>query len=351
MSLLSEDSLKRELSAGRFAPAYLLFGEDAYLKKLYADRIAEKAVDGDPFFNLADFTGTCDLQALYDAVVQYPVMSARKCVRLTDYDYEHASSGEFDRLCAIFGQLNDTCVLVLRFDTVAFDPSAKKGGRAKKLLSALEKGGGRAAELGHRRPAELAKMLTDGAAKRGCRMEPTAARYLIETVGSDLNILRNELDKLTAYRPGGELDRAAIDAVCAKSVEASVYDLAGRIFACDAEGALRLLDDLFFMRVEPMIILYTVSAAYIDLYRVYAARADGVSLNDTAAAFDYGRRAFLLERAARQLRRFDEKKLSLSFESLLEADRRLKSFGADGRVILEELVVRLCWILSRGATA
>lgn len=348
MSIINEDQLKKDISSARLAPAYILCGEDAYLKKLYYDRIAEKAVDGDPFFNLQDFNADCDLQSVYDAVSQYPVMSERKCVRLTDYDFEHCSSADFERLCAILGELYDSCVLILRFETVPFDAESKKAGKAKKVLAALEKGGGKAAVLGHRRPAELAKILCDGAEKRGCKMDAAVARYLTETVGNDLNILQNELEKLTNYIPGGVIDRETVDKVCIKTVEASVYDLTSHIFNCDVDGALQLLGELFYMRIEPMVILYTVFSAYTDIYRAFAASQDGVPLSAAAAAFDYGKRTFLLERASRRLRRFDAKKLSLSFTALLEADKSFKSFGADGRIILEKLTVRLCWIIAKG---
>ena len=48
------------------------------------------------------------------------------------------------------------------------------------------------------------------------------------------------------------------------------------------------------------------------------------------------------------MRLFDFKKLCLSFEALVDADRRLKSNGADGRIILEQLVVRLIYIIAKG---
>lgn len=348
MSLITEEELKKQLSAGRLAFAYLLCGEDGYLKKLYYDRIAEKAVDGDPFFNLTDFPADCNLQQLYDAVEQYPVMSERKCVRLTDFDVEKAASADFDRLCTILSSPNESCVLLLRFDNISFDASGKKGGRTKKLLAALDKGGGMAVDFSHRKPGELARVLCDGAAKRGCKMEAQTAKYIIDTVGNDLNLLRSELEKLTSYCKGREISRSEVDEVCIKTVEASIYDLAGYIFSCDAEKAMRLLDELFYMRVEPMVILYTVSGAYTDLYRAFTARQDGVPLSRAANAFDYGRRAFLLERAAKQLRRFDAKRLSRSFDALLSADRSFKSAGADGRIIMEKLVIELCGIASGG---
>lgn len=348
MALITENELKKQINTGWYAFSYLLCGEDGYLKKLYYDRIADKSIDGDQFFNLIDFPSDCDLQQLYDAVEQYPIMSTRKCVRLTDYDFEKASASDFEKLCTILSNSNDSCILLLRFDNILFDASAKKGGRTKKLISAIDKGGGMVIDFSHRKPGELAGILCDGAAKRGCKMDAKTARYIIDTVGNDLNILRSELEKLTNYRPGGEINCDTVDMVCVKTTEASIYDLAGYIFSCEAEKALILLNELFYMRIEPIAVLYTVSGAFTDLYRAFIARQEKVSLSDAGHIFDYGRKAFLLERASRQLRRLDNKKFSSCFEALLAADKSFKSSGTDGKIIMEKLVTELCRIISGG---
>ena len=346
MAVLYEDAVKKDISSGDFASGYILFGDDAYLKKLYSDKLADKTAGLDSVFDLQKFSGDCDLQEVYDAVMQFPMMTDRRCVILTDYDYEKAGKGDFERLCGLLEDLNDTCVFVLRFDTVEFD--MKHGTKAKKLISAMEKSGGKVIRLDHRKPAELAKMLNDGASKRGCKMESGVAAYLIQNVGNDINILKNELDKLCFFVGKGSIDKATVDKVCVKSIEASVYDLTSKIFACDPAGALKLLDELFFMRVEPMIILYTVSGAYNDIYRVAAAKKKNIPNSQIASVYSYRGREFLLDRAAVNLKKFDGKRLKLSFEALLEADRALKSFGGNERIVLEELVVRLCFIIAKG---
>lgn len=346
MAAVTEDVLKKDLSSGKLAEGYILYGDDAFLVKLYTDRLCAKAYGGDAFFNFQKFAEDCDLQAVYDAMMQYPMMAERKCVLLTDYDFEHAGKNDFDRLCALLTGTVDTCVLILRFDSVEVDP--KHSAKAKKLIAAVEKGGGRAVCLNHRTPAELTRVLTDGAAKRGCRMDPAVARYLIETAGNDTGILGNELDKLCQYLPGGTITKETVDRVCVKSAEASVYDLMRRVFAGDLSGALSLLDSLFFMRLEPMIILYTVSSSYVDLFRAAAARRAGVPLPEAAAAFGYRGREFVFTRAAENLRKFDDERLSFSFEALLRADAALKSTGTEPRTVLEELLVRLVYILVKG---
>lgn len=49
---------------------------------------------------------------------------------------------------------------------------------------------------------------------------------MIERCGSDLNLLLNELDKLSALAGTGEITRSHIEAAGYKNLEASVFDLA-----------------------------------------------------------------------------------------------------------------------------
>jgi len=349
MPVIFEDALKKEIASGNFSAGYILFGDDAYLKKMYTDKIADKTAGLDSVFDLQRFSSESELQEVYDAVLQFPMMAERKCVILTDYDFEKKSKSDLDSLCAMLSELNDGCVFILRFDSLEFD--AKRSSKAKKLIAAIEKSGGKAVRLDHRRPAELGKMLTDGAAKRGCKMDAATAKYLIENAGSDINILKNELEKLCCFVGTGTIDKATVDKVCVKTVEASIYDLTAKIFNCDTAGALTLLDELFFMRVEPMAMLYTVSGAYVDMYRVASVKKKGLATNEITAVFGYKGKEFLLDRAATNLRRLDSKRLKLSFDALLEADRALKSYGADERTVMEQLIVKLCYIIAKGAAA
>ena len=346
MAVISEEVFKSRIKSGNLAPTYILFGDDGYLKKMYAEKLTKMTADKDDIFNFCRFGADCDLQEVYDFIWQIPMMADKKCAVLCDYDFEHCSKTDFDKLLSLATDCPDTSLLIIWFDSLIID--AKKSAKFKKLVSSAEKGGGAAVELNHRRAPELVKMLTDGAAKRGCKMDPAAARYLIESAGEDINTLVNELDKLCNYVPKGEITKATVDYVCVKTPEASVYNLSKQIFARQSGEALKTLDELFFMRFEPMMILYSVSSPYIDMYRLYALKKGGADKRELTELYGYKGKEFLIDRAAQNLRLFDFKKLSLSFEALVDADRRLKSYGADGRIVLEQLIIRLIYIIAKG---
>ncbi len=345
MAIFGEQAVKSALKNGN-KNIYILFGDDGYLKKLYRDKIIKNTCDADDVFNFQAFTSDCELQDVYDAVLQFPMMSDKKCVVLDDYDFEHCKAEDFEKLCGIIGENPETCVLILSFDSVEFD--VKKSNKFKKIVELAEKNSGFAADLSHRGIPELAKMLTDGAKKRGYSFDGSAARYLVETAGQDINILVNELEKLCAYSKGGTITKQTVDKVATKTVEAKIYDLSLQIVNCNIEAALKNIDELYFMRVEPIVILSTVSGFYVDLYRVFTGKKKGIALNEISEKFGYGKRAFVLERAAGHLKKFDSNKFYLSLEALCEADKSLKSFSGNDRTVLERLIVKLCYIITKG---
>lgn len=346
MAIIFEEALKKSITSAKIYPVYIILGDDGFLKKSYVEKISQKITDKDDIFNLQKFGPECDLQEVYDSLSQLPVMAEKKCVILCDYDFEHCSKTELDKLYSLALDTSDSAVLIIWFDNIEID--IKKSSKFKKLVTAAEKGGGVAVQLNHRKMPELIKMLTDGALKRGCKMDSAAARYLVETAGEDINTLKNELEKLCCYLPNGNITKNTVDLVCIKTVEASVYNLAKHITDCDIPSAVNLLDELFFMRIEPVIILYTISSVYIDMYRVSVAKRTGKTIADIAAMFGYKGREFVLERSARNLSKFDSNKINLSFNALLDADRQLKSFNSNAKIVLEQLIVRLVYIISRG---
>ncbi len=346
MAVCFENMLKSSLAGGRTLNAYFIFGNDAYLKRQYVDKIINSVVDRDDVFNFIQFTDSADMQEIFDAVEQFPMMSDKKCVVLTDYDFEQAAKNDFEKLAEILSCVPDTCVFIVWCNNFEFE--LKKSNRAKKLIEAVEKSGGMAVQIDHRSIAELKKMLEKGALKRGTAFEMGASGYLIETCSEDINVLVSELEKLCAYANNQKITKQMIDTVCVKSLDASVYGLSKEIFSFNVTGAMKLIDELIFMRVEPTIILHSMFSVFIDAYRVYAGEKAGVSIPAVAKDFGYGNREFVLTRLPAAARRLEAKQFDLCFSAFVKADAALKSFGANERTVIEELAVRLIYILQKG---
>lgn len=346
MAILLEEALKRDIINKTFAPVYIIFGNDFFLKRFYFDKLCDETYGGDPFFNLMKFQSDVDLQAVYDAVVQYPVLSDKKCVALTDFDFESYDKATLEKFCTVIASVDVGCTLIIRFDSLDFD--IKKSAKAKKILSAVEKVGGKAVDLGRRNASSLIRLISDTVKKRNCFISDANARYLIEIAGDELSVLKNEIEKLCAYNENGEISREVIDSVAVRTDEASVYDYVKHIISGNVSDALKLLDTMLFMQFEAMWILYTASATYVDIYRTYAASVSGKKSADVVKDFSYKNRAFVIERANKQLSRLDFKKLDKSLAVLVDTDKALKSFSCDVKTVLEQMTVRLSYIAAKG---
>lgn len=339
-----EELLAKELKSGKLSNVYLIYGNDSFLKHYYFEKLSSLAYSGDPFFNFQKFGYDCDMQDVYDAVNQFPMMADSKCVVLNDYDIFSCSKDEFDKLCKLVTEVEEGCVLIIMFDF--FDFSQKTDSKVKRLREAVASAGGRIYELNHRVRGNLIRTLMNGAKKRNVVLAEKDAAYLVDAVGEDLNILSNELEKLCNYTKTGTITREDIENVSVWDINASVYDYVGCITDGNVSKALKLLDKMFYMRTEPLAILFNIGTVYVDMYRALAAKRGARTRSDIVKDFAYpSNKTFVVDRANRYISRFDFDKIDKSFDCLIKTDRALKRYGGDQRQLLEQTTVELADIL------
>ena len=95
-------------------------------------------------------------------------------------------------------------------------------------------------------------------------------------------------------------------------------------------------------------VFYNIAAAYVNMYRVLAAKPQNKNLEVLGQEFLMGNRSFLLKRAAANLRKFSKEKIDLSLNALIAAERELKTYSGNDRIALEKLIVRLIYISKTG---
>lgn len=331
--------LQKRLKAGSLSGLCLLYGEDDYTKELCSRRIAETLGGALPDFNLQRFDGArLDLAQLAAAVNNLPVMSDRKCVVVKDPDPEGLRAAEWKEFEGLAKELPAECVLVLHFDSVK--PNPRKDKRFSALLKLAAKNGA-AVECARPSRSQAARLLVRRAQKLGARLDEETAGFLYDRCGADLNLLLSETEKLCAGAGGGPVTKEQAERLTAKPMTASIYDLARAVSAGRVGEGLRLLDELFYQKEEPVVILSALSGAFCDLYRARAASLSGVQEARIAADFNYRGREFRVRNALRDARGMSLDYLERSLALLLRADARLKSSREAPRTVLERLLVEL----------
>ncbi|MBR6940897.1 MAG: DNA polymerase III subunit delta [Clostridia bacterium] len=337
MSALTEDALKEKIKSSPFG-AYLLYGEETFLVKVYTDKLVKASV-GDAFsdFNLRVFENDdCDLNEIYDSALAVPMMAEGKCVLVRNYPAAEAEDSDLALLKELLADNPpDNCLI---FSYPALQPSASEIGEIVKLFN--EKG--IVVKFGKKQMSDLVKIVESGAKKRGKTFERGVAEYMVSCVGNDLNLLGNELEKVCAYC-GETVRRGDVDAVCIKTLEAKVFDMVGELVNGNFDKAFRMLSNLFAKREDEYMILGALISQYTDIYRAKAAVKNSKNAVEVAAAYPslYKGKDFKLKRSVRPASTMTFEQLDSCLEILADADRALKSTQQDKKQVLEYTLVRL----------
>lgn len=341
MAKINEAELKAQIKSSNYSNAYLIYGEESYLKEFYVNQIKSKLVDPTfEAFNLHSYDGKdAELDDILKDAQMLPMMSEYNLVIVRDYPIEKSKS-DIKLLKEFLDDVPESTVLIFYFDAIAPDI---KGTNFKNLISYFDKAGS-VVNLEKRTENDVAKLLVSGAKKRGATLDINDAKYLISISGNDLKNLLNELDKLTGFVNGGVITKDIIDNMATKCLQARIYDLSKFVVAGNTDKAYGVLDTLFGMKEDAIVIASVISGVYVDMYRVKCAKTAGLSYDDVAKYYNYRGREFALKNASRDCASLTESQLRKSLDAIADTDIKLKSTSADKRLLIEELIVKLVMI-------
>lgn len=139
-----------------------------------------------------------------------------------------------------------------------------------------------------------------------------------------------------------------IDEVCCAVSQARVYDLSRAILRGKFEQAMELVEQLVAEREAPGRILSVLGSAFVDLYRGAAASQAAVSTSQAAQDLCYPKnRTFAISNAMKESR-YRLPELGKMLNVIAQTDTKMKTTGAQDRVLLEESIAKLFMLLSAG---
>ena len=114
-----------------------------------------------------------------------------------------------------------------------------------KLLKAVKAAGGEIHDFEAPKPRQMPGVLVNEAKGLGFRLEPAAARILVDRMGANPVRLRNELERLALWAgPEGAVSVADLEEMIADTSEAAVWSLSDAMLEGDAAVALRIGEQL-----------------------------------------------------------------------------------------------------------
>jgi DNA polymerase III subunit delta len=224
--------------SGAIKPAYLIAGTDegkieATLSRLRARAEREGGPGALESFTPAVGSQAPNAEALISAIPSMSLMASRRYL-LAD-GVERWTAKQAEAVIAELGRLPPdlTVVLVAR----ELPPKTKP---PKGIAEAVEAAGGDVLRYQAPKVRELPARLVAEASQRGFRLEPAAARLLVQRLGDSTLRLANELERLALWaEPEGQVTVADLEAMVADTSEEAAWTLSDAIVARDPDTALR----------------------------------------------------------------------------------------------------------------
>ncbi len=269
--------LDEQIKSGSIGRAYTFYGEEEYLKKLYADRLAEKLLgkDYDDFSYITLDTETYSFDAFADSVENMSFISQGKFIYLRDLTVEQIKE-DFELIKDALSRADESVTAVFYFNADFL--ASKDFGKNKKRKDAIlsMSAFSQVLEFERMSPTELSKWACKLAYKLGTSMQESTGIYLCERCAFDMGKIKNEVTKLASYKVQGVIERTDVDLVTSPSVEADVFALSKNIMDTAPQKVMATIDNYKKNKESPALILYNLSAAFYEMCAAKAAIMSGI---------------------------------------------------------------------------
>jgi DNA polymerase-3 subunit delta len=341
---------------GPLRPGYVLTGDEAFL----LDRCRAAVLKGFVPPELKDFclsdldlAGTSIFEVLDRAqtpslMAPFQVIFVRN-VRLL---YTRgAKKEEFAALNRYFRSPNPQALVIFVADFIRIPSDSRRmemddKNRFERLTETLGEHCGMV-ELAHVNEEDAMRWIAATAEKASVRMDPDAARELVDALGADMMLVASELEKLLLFTLGrGRITLGDVETMVLGAKQRSLYELTDAISAHDRARALALLHGLLNSSDagEDAAIghLYMLARTFRQMLVILEKNVRDSRAIWQALWQGFRMPPFAAEDLIRQARRYKSRReLTRALRLIARADLELRSSPPDKRLVLERLVYEL----------
>jgi DNA polymerase-3 subunit delta len=306
--------------AAEMLPLYLIAGTDqakidATRARLRARAEREGGSAALEVFEPGEGRGMPDHEALLGAIPAMSLMDTRRYL-LAD-GIERWRDRQLEPVLAALGELPPDLTLVL----ICRDKAPAK------LAKAVKAAGGEVHEFEAPKAREMPRVLVAEAQRLGFRLEPAAARLLVERMGASPVRLRNEVERLSLWAgEGGQVSLADLQEMIADTSEAAVWSLSDALIEGDAAAALRIGERLIGQGENVTGLIYGLASRLRGACAAAAQLAEGIPPKQVESSLKM--HPYAAKQLVSRLRDADLEDLRLATETLADLELWCRG-GAD----------------------
>lgn len=319
--------LNEELKTGDLKQVYVLFGEEAYLRNQYRDKLKSGLLNGGDPMNLHMFEGKNIHSAeVIDLAETMPFLAER---RVFIIENSGLLSHGGDELSEYLKEPSPTSYFVFVEETVDKRSKLYKAATAK----------GRAIEFKAQDETVLKRWVLGFLKKEQKNITERDLNLFLEKTGSDMENIRAELEKLLCYCMEKDVITAQdIEDICTRQVSNQIFDMINAVADKRQKDAMDLYNDLLTLKEPPMKILSLITRQFSILLQVKELKNKGYDANMIGEKI--GMAGFIARKYIAQASKFKRKDLRQAIEDCLEADESVKTGKMNDVMSVELLIVK-----------
>lgn len=238
-------SIDEDIKTGQFQNVYLLYGEEAYLKRQYKEKLLKAMVTQGDTMNFSAYEGKDIAQGeLIDLAETLPFFAERRVILVEDSGFFKNSAEE---LAAYIPEVAEsTCFIFVESEV----------DKRNKLYKQVKKSG-RIVCFERQNDEILMRWVGGRLKKEGKAMTRAAYQRFITKTGNDMENIDRELEKLICYCMDRDtIEEEQVEAICVEQTENKIFEMINAISEKRQKQALDLYYDLLTLKEPPMRILF-----------------------------------------------------------------------------------------------
>lgn len=320
-------SINEDLKNNQFKGVYLLYGEEAYLKRLYKNKLRAALTAPDDSMNYTYYEGKgINPNEIIDMAETMPFMAEKRLIVIENSGF---FKNKCDELADYFEDPSDSTCFV--FVEAEVDKRSRLYKRVKER--------GRIAELNAQDEKSLVRWIVGSLNRENKKITQSAAALFLTKTGADMENIQRELEKLICYV--GERDSINIEdveAICTTVITNNIFEMIDAIAKKQQKKALELYYDLLTLKEPPMRILFLITRQFNLLLQVKDLARLGFNTAETAKKA--GLHSFVAGKYVSQSKSFDSKWLADAVEICAGTEEAVKTGRINDILSVELLIVQ-----------
>lgn len=316
-----------DIEKHEFKGVYLLYGEETYLKNFYKDKlIAALSRPGDTL-NFSVFSGrSVNSEELISLADTLPFLAEKRLIVVKDSGFFKKTD---ERLAEYVKNVPSETVIVFVEDEV------DKRGKMYKAVNAS----GYAAEMKTPEERELRQWVAAQLKKYGKKVRQSTVEAFIGRVGTDMQTMSSELDKVVSYVGEREIvEDSDIMEICTVHLSNTVFDLVDAIAAGRQKAAMDLYYEMIMAKEPPMRILFLIAREFNSLLETKVLASEGADKKTIASKI--GRPPFVVGKYQSLASRFTAAYLRQALTDCIDMEESVKTGKITDRLSVELLIIK-----------